>query len=182
MADVIAWNAVISILMKLFPEKVSTIMSWTEMLFGLGYTLGPALGSALYQKGGFMLPFLVVGSIGFLIALALLFTIPSIQTEPRSTSLDDNCLTLKTVFKSWSILLPFIDLFVSLFGYGMIMAMLEPHLKQNGASQSETSTTFLVFGICYMIATPVSGHVNIECIFPFVFDDCSFLYNRFVTK
>ena len=39
-ADAASWSSVLSILMKLFPNKVSTIMSWTEMLFGLGYMLG----------------------------------------------------------------------------------------------------------------------------------------------
>ena len=40
MADAAAWGAGVSILMKLFPNRVSQIMSWTEMLFGLGYMLG----------------------------------------------------------------------------------------------------------------------------------------------
>ena len=40
MADAMSWAAGVSILMKLFPNKVSQIMSWTEMLFGLGYMLG----------------------------------------------------------------------------------------------------------------------------------------------
>ncbi len=39
-ADVAAWGAVLSILMKLFPTKVAQIMSWTQMFFGLGYMLG----------------------------------------------------------------------------------------------------------------------------------------------
>ena len=39
-ADATAVCAGVSILMKLFPNKVSQIMSWTEMLFGLGYMLG----------------------------------------------------------------------------------------------------------------------------------------------
>ena len=40
MADAAAWGAVVSILMKLFPNHVNTIASWTEMLLGLGYMLG----------------------------------------------------------------------------------------------------------------------------------------------
>jgi hypothetical protein len=40
MADAAAWGAGVSILMKLFPKHVSSIMAWTEMLFGLGYMLG----------------------------------------------------------------------------------------------------------------------------------------------
>ena len=40
MADAAAWGAVVSILMKLFPNHVTVIASWTEMLLGLGYMLG----------------------------------------------------------------------------------------------------------------------------------------------
>ena len=40
MADVAAWGAVLSIMMKLFPNKVARIVSLTEMFFGLGYMLG----------------------------------------------------------------------------------------------------------------------------------------------
>jgi hypothetical protein len=39
-ADAAALGSILSILMKLFPNYVSTIVSWTEMLFGLGYMLG----------------------------------------------------------------------------------------------------------------------------------------------
>ena len=39
-ADAAALGAVLSILMKLFPKYVTTVLSWTEMLFGLGYMMG----------------------------------------------------------------------------------------------------------------------------------------------
>jgi len=39
-ADAAALGSVLSILMKLFPKYVTSIVSWTEMLFGLGYMLG----------------------------------------------------------------------------------------------------------------------------------------------
>ena len=40
LADAAGWGAVLAILMKLYPDKVSQIMSWTELFFGLGYTIG----------------------------------------------------------------------------------------------------------------------------------------------
>jgi MFS family permease len=43
MADVAAWGAVLAVLMTLFPTKVSKIMAWTEMFFGLGYMIGTFL-------------------------------------------------------------------------------------------------------------------------------------------
>ncbi len=39
-ADAAAWGSVVSILMKVFPNHVTVIASWTEMLLGLGYMLG----------------------------------------------------------------------------------------------------------------------------------------------
>ena len=82
-ADVAAWGAIISILLKLFPDKVSSILSWTEMFFGLGYMLGPALGAFLYEAGGFTLPFVLVGSIGIVVATGLLFVIPNVKVDEK---------------------------------------------------------------------------------------------------
>ena len=39
-ADAAVWGTVVSILMKLFPKRVSTIAAWTETLFSFGYMLG----------------------------------------------------------------------------------------------------------------------------------------------
>ena len=43
MADAAAFGAVLGILINLFPDKVATIMSYTETCFGLGYTIGKNL-------------------------------------------------------------------------------------------------------------------------------------------
>ena len=38
--DSAAWVSLMAILLKLFQDKAATIMSWTETVFGLGYTIG----------------------------------------------------------------------------------------------------------------------------------------------
>ena len=35
-----AWNAVTSILMALYPDKIASVMSWTQTFFGFGYMIG----------------------------------------------------------------------------------------------------------------------------------------------
>ena len=77
-----AWSSSLGILMKIFPNKVARVMSWTQTCFGLGYMLGPGVGAALYQTGGFMLPFLVIGTLSTLFSIALVFTIPDLSSEP----------------------------------------------------------------------------------------------------
>ena len=59
-------------------------MSWTQTCFGLGYMLGPGVGAALYEEGGFMLPFLVVGSLSTILSITLAFTIPNLGPEPTN--------------------------------------------------------------------------------------------------
>ena len=74
-----AWSSALGILMKIFPNKVAKVMSWTQTCFGLGYMLGPGVGAALYECGGFMLPFFVVGSVSTILSIALAFTIPDLS-------------------------------------------------------------------------------------------------------
>ena len=50
------------------------------MFFGIGYMVGPALGALLYEAGGFIVPFVVVGSIGIVVATALLVFIPNVKS------------------------------------------------------------------------------------------------------
>ena len=79
MADAAMWGALVGILMALYPSKAATIMSWTEMVLGFGHVLGPAISGVFYDLGGFKLPFLVVGSIGFVLAIALMYLMPGLS-------------------------------------------------------------------------------------------------------
>ena len=70
------------------------------MLFGLGYMLGPALGSVLYQAGGFLLPFLVVGIWCMIGAIGIFFTIPKLeQDDNKDSETDKKKLTLLDLLK-----------------------------------------------------------------------------------
>ena len=155
----VAWNAVVSILIKCFPNKVSTIMSCTEMTFGLGYSIGPAIGAILYNTGGFMLPFIIVGSIGFLITFLLAIVFPKIQTDtPENTS--NRTLRFRDLIQNFSLILPFLDLFICFLGWGLITSMLQPYLSKIGANSTQVGNTFLIYGIIYMLASPIAGYVS----------------------
>ena len=72
-------------------------MSWTQTCFGLGYMLGPAVGAALYEAGGFMLPFFSIGGLSTVLSIAVVFSIPNLDTissSNRSSSDDEESETL----------------------------------------------------------------------------------------
>jgi len=69
-------------------QQVGRVMSWTQTCFGLGYMLGPGVGAWFYEMGGFMLPFLVVGSLSTILSLLLIITIPNVSSEESEVQVD----------------------------------------------------------------------------------------------
>ena len=65
------------------------------MFFGLGYMMGPALGAFLYDVGGFMLPFVVVGCVGLVAATALLIFIPNVKAKDEKEKVKVDTLSKK---------------------------------------------------------------------------------------
>ena len=60
---------------KILPMLFRRIFLSSEDLTTL---LGPGVGAWLYEMGGFMLPFLVVGAISIILSLTLIVTIPDL--------------------------------------------------------------------------------------------------------
>lgn len=50
----------------LYPKDVEKKVSISEAFSSVGFFAGPALGSALYALGGYLTPFLVFSSFGFI--------------------------------------------------------------------------------------------------------------------
>ena len=52
-----------SMIAKEFPENVATMFAILETFFGIGMIVGPTVGGALYEAGGFTLPFVSLGIV-----------------------------------------------------------------------------------------------------------------------
>jgi MFS family permease len=50
-----------SMIAKEFPSNVATMFAILETFFGIGMIMGPTIGGALYELGGFTLPFVSLG-------------------------------------------------------------------------------------------------------------------------
>lgn len=73
-----------------------------KLIFTINYFFnsGPAIGSFLYDVGGFPLPFFSTGALALLIAIMLVFSIPDVQSQSYE-SMDGNNkrLTMKGIAK-----------------------------------------------------------------------------------
>ena len=80
--------AITSIVADHFKQSLGKIMGVNETIIGLGFTLGPPIGSALYAVGGFGLPFVIFGSLLLGLLVVMLFTVT--DTKPSSASATTN--------------------------------------------------------------------------------------------
>ena len=69
----------VGILMVFFPGRQALVTAYTEMSVGLGFMVGPPIGSALYQYGGFSTPFYVIGSLTAIMSVLLVFLVPKMK-------------------------------------------------------------------------------------------------------
>ena len=161
-ADAAVWGSSLAILLKMFPDKATTLMSYTEMCLALGYILGPSIGSLLYETGGFMLPYQVVGSILVVSSVCLCFSLPNVDhlTLKDNLSVENKPMKAKDILKNPSLVFPFMDNFLNYASYGMIEAMLEPHMLEIHSSQRDVSYAFLISGAVYFIVAPFTGLVS----------------------
>ena len=76
-------TASFSIIAKEFPEAVGTMFACLETFFGIGLIVGPTVGGALYQVGGYSLPFVTLGSLLIGAAVLTHFVLPKKYDEKQ---------------------------------------------------------------------------------------------------
>lgn len=145
-----------------------------ETFFGLGLIVGPTLGGFLFQVGGYMLPFTV---LGVLLVAAALFTyavLPSTDhcEPPPSGDLEFHFLLLFIrsihdhfaggIFRMLripSILLASFTVFAASTSIGFLSATLEPHLRQFDLMPVTMGLMFVIEGGIYAVTAPLWGYL-----------------------
>lgn len=138
-----------------FPNDQATILSLLETSFGLGLICGPTLGGWLYTLGGYVLPFLALGS--FLIFGALLNFAVTFGQESTPNDTKERQAGYLTILFSPGIILDSLCVVTSLTFIGYNAATLEPHLRQFKLSIMTVGCVFVITGTIYAITTPIWG-------------------------
>ncbi|XP_023221317.1 MFS-type transporter SLC18B1-like isoform X1 [Centruroides sculpturatus] len=144
-------TSIYTIIAAEFHERVATIYSGLETFLGLGLIAGPTLGGALYDLGGFELPFISIGVLILIDVVIMYIILPNPGT-----------LKLKggNLLKFWAN--PTTILFASLvfttfncIGYNQ--STLEPHLRDFQLSGVAVGSIFVISGGIYSITAPGWG-------------------------
>ena len=159
---------VLTILPTTFPAKADLMLSWGSAAGGVGFLCGPVIGGPIYDKWGYVSPFLTVGC-----GLLLLMFV-NILSLPKEKKSKPNQNTTKKISVINVLRIP--NLWYGLPVYSsaacamaMMLALTEPHLRPLGLSGTLIGLVFMVQGLTYVLVTPLFGflvHRGIHPILP----------------
>ena len=157
-------TAIFSIIAQEFPDDVGATFAGVETFFGLGLILGPTIGGALYEVGGYLLPFVVVGSCLLFGGVLIYFLLPP-QRAPISSS---NSHGLLFLLKKPPFVFGTATVFCTAYSIGFVQAILEPHLRALHLSMFHVSLIFIINGITYFFLAPIFGKICDSLLSPHV--------------
>eukprot|EP00898_Chlorokybus_atmophyticus_P007260 jgi/Chlat1/7535/Chrsp62S07047 len=95
-----AETASLAIMTELYPDNVASVMGFSETALGFGFMIGAPLGGVLYQFGGFLLPFIVMGAMPSIV-LALTYSyLPASPISASSGPTKDEQRAVKATIKA----------------------------------------------------------------------------------
>ncbi|XP_060518958.1 MFS-type transporter SLC18B1-like [Cylas formicarius] len=148
-------TASFAIIAKEFPQNVATTFASLETFFGLGLIVGPTVGGALYQVGGYTLPFVVMGSALFTSAILTALILPK---HEDGTDRKQGVSILK-VLKIPGVILAASSIVVTSMSIGFLQATLEPHLRVFHLAPIVLGLMFVINGGVYAVTAPGYGWI-----------------------
>ena len=140
-------TASFSIIAQEFPDRVATMFASLETFFGIGLIVGPSVGGALFQVGGYTLPFVVMGSILICVACSTYFVLPSEYDQCSSVVSGDSISErrgLLDALKVPAISFAAYSIVCAAISIGFIQTTLEPHMRQFNLSPVMMGKTFFL--------------------------------------
>ncbi|XP_022101508.1 MFS-type transporter SLC18B1-like isoform X2 [Acanthaster planci] len=136
-----------------FPDNVGTAVSLIEMMGGLSYAVGPAIGGLLYNAGGFKLPFFTLGGFVLVADAVNFFLMPQQGSTNQETGSLIQVLRIPAI---WIILLTIVVISVCMASFDPILSI---HLKELDFTVIQISLVFLSFGLVYALSSVFWGAV-----------------------
>lgn len=143
-----------AIVLHIYPDQISTVFGIIETCVGVGMSIGPAIGGALYSVGGFGLPFYILGSCVLLTFPVCWYVMRGIQVQAVVTR-KESYLTLLRVPQ---VIVVSVILVIGSQSQGFVEPTLEPHMrKEFGVNTSIVGSFFLVMSAIFSICSPLVG-------------------------
>ncbi|KAK7502865.1 hypothetical protein BaRGS_00005814, partial [Batillaria attramentaria] len=148
-------TASFAIIANEFPDHVATVFGTLETFSGLGLMVGPPIGGALFELGGFGLPFWVMGSLLIGCAFLTCLLLPSRPDNPRPKR-----GSIFRLLTSPLVVVTTITIVSGSFSLGFLDPTLANHLDQFHLSTAVVGLVFIVAPGIYALTAPLWGYLS----------------------
>lgn len=162
------------------------VYSMVDATFGLGFTLGPVLGSVLYVYGGFLTPFLVTGvmlAVGCcavqggerafirgswtqVSGLLCLWTCRGLMDFAETQITDTRLRDMLPILRSFEAVVALASACSASLTVGYVTSLLEMHLETFSLSVASIGLCFFIMSISFSVVTFVSGYCADKILYP----------------
>ncbi|MGH7044893.1 MAG: MFS transporter [Stellaceae bacterium] len=143
------WTAGLALIAEHYPDRRVEMMGYALMGSTAGSLLGPIIGGALYEIGGYPLPF---AATGVLVAIDAGLCILALPREPGTPQARPD---LKTLLFDRSVLVAAGAVSLAAIGWGIIEPLLPSQLIRSGVSPWLIGLIFTLGSIAYGLSAPV---------------------------
>jgi DHA1 family solute carrier family 18 vesicular amine transporter 1/2 len=152
-ASAATWTAGLGLIAERYVRNRVQMMGYALAGSTAGSVLGPVLGGALYQIGGYTLPFLILAILVGVDAAQRVLLLPGERAAPRSGA------ELRALLLDKSVLVAGLAVALAAFGWGIVEPLLPEHLSRSEATPSTIGMLFTISTIAYGLITQVVGRV-----------------------
>ncbi|KAK3923552.1 MFS-type transporter SLC18B1 [Frankliniella fusca] len=154
-----ALTAAFAIIASEFPDSVGTTFATLETFYGVGYIVGPTIGGLLFLAGGYVLPFIVMGSMLAVVGVVTCFVLPASEAQKKPQA------SLLKMLAVPGVLLDSLVTTATAVSMGFYSATLEPHLRQFELSAALVGVMFIISGGVYAMFAPLVGRLIDRCCY-----------------
>ena len=148
-----------TVFVRIFPTRIATAWSVLAFTLGLGFVTGSPLGGLLYDSEGFTFPFVVVGSVFFLL-IPILIIFPSDTYAESEESNAVNQVPMWPLVMMMPVLLVCANTFVAYAPVSLLQTSLPLFLHTIFHwNASHIGLMFLVFGVVFVGSSIAVGVV-----------------------
>ncbi|XP_059175202.1 MFS-type transporter SLC18B1-like [Physella acuta] len=138
-----------------FPNHISSVFATLETCIGIGLMTGPTIGGALYEVGGFGLPFWAIGAVICISGLMVFTCLPPPEDNTLKRKGSIFCL-----LKSLLVWVTILSLLAGAIGISFMDPTLSDHLDQFGISTLVVGLFFVIAPGLHALMAPVWGYFS----------------------
>ncbi|XP_067937505.1 MFS-type transporter SLC18B1-like [Watersipora subatra] len=136
-----------------FTDNTMTVLGYAQTACGMGYLIGPGVGSGLFKLGGFVAIFTAVGGCMILVGVIAWLILP--RDDMAQTENDGSASLRKILFNRNVIASLTLTAFMGTI-WSSIEPILEPELREKYGLQEEVSAlTFLLVSVTFTVGSPL---------------------------